>query len=161
MCNFLSGIITREHYPRMLCANLLNHDSTVSHYKFRPEQYREWEWTADDDGASLKVRTIFGEDANALKSAILALWPTRRLALVECIRQICEFGGGLPPSARELDMECVTRCIEHLDQAYFELSGPLSSIPIAIRNALRWMVSRARCGVGHAATELRTEEDLS
>ena len=88
MCNFLSGIVTLEKYPRILCANLLHHEITVDAFKLKPEQYREWEWTSDDDGWSLRVRAAPGENANELKSAILAKYPNRSACLMVCIIQI-------------------------------------------------------------------------
>ena len=86
MCNFLSGVITREKEPRILCGSLLHHERTVAAFLLKPEQYREWEWTNDDDGKSLVVRAAPGENPNVLKSAILAKFPTRRTCLAYCIQ---------------------------------------------------------------------------
>ena len=88
MCNFLSGVITNEREPRVLCANLLHHEKTIEAFGLKPETYREWEWTHDDDGASLVVRAAPQENANVLKSAILAKYPHRAACLGECIRQL-------------------------------------------------------------------------
>jgi hypothetical protein len=88
MCNFLSGVVTIEKYPRVLCANLLHHEKTIELLKLTPETYREWEWTADDEGESLKVRHIAGENPNVLKSAILAKFNSRNECLTDCIRQL-------------------------------------------------------------------------
>ena len=88
MCNFLSGIVTIENYPRILCTNLLHHEITVNGSGLKPEQYREWEWTSDDEGRSLSVRAAPGENPNVLKSAILAKYPNRKACLKFCIDQI-------------------------------------------------------------------------
>jgi len=95
MCEFLSGVVTIERYPRVLCADLRHHEDTVAAFGLKPETYREWEWLEDDDGASLTVRAAPGENPNVLKSAILAKYPTREEALNACIAQVSEKGGSL------------------------------------------------------------------
>jgi len=95
MCEFLSGVVTIERYPRVLCADLRHHERTVKAFGLKPETYREWEWTEDDDGASLTVRAALGENPSVLKSAILAKYPTREEALNACIAQVSEKGGSL------------------------------------------------------------------
>jgi hypothetical protein len=88
MSNFLSGVVTLEKHPRVLCTNLLHHGGTVETLQLKPETYREWEWTRDDDGETLNVRAVNGENPNVLKSAILAKFPSRQECLMDCIRQI-------------------------------------------------------------------------
>ena len=56
MCTFLSGVITLERHPRILCADLLHHERTVDAYGLKPETYREWEWTRfNTDLGQLKI----------------------------------------------------------------------------------------------------------
>ena len=88
MCNFLSGVVTRERHPEIRCGSLCHHERTVEYLGLIPEQYREWEWTKDDDGASLVVRAAPGENPAVLKSAILAKFPNRKACLAECLRQV-------------------------------------------------------------------------
>jgi hypothetical protein len=88
MCNFLSGVVTIERYPKVLCADLLFHEKTISLLDLKAKTYREWEWTRDDDGKSLKVRVVNGENPNDLKSAILAKFPNRAKCLAYCIKQV-------------------------------------------------------------------------
>jgi len=102
MCEFLSGVVTMERYPRILCADLRHHERTVEAFGLKPETYREWEWIEDDDGASLMVRAIPDENPNVLKSAILAKYPTREKVLNACIAQALERGGSLDLSGRAL-----------------------------------------------------------
>ena len=90
MCHFLSGCVTIERDPRLLCHNLVHHEITVDSCGLEPESYREWEWTKDDNGESLVVRVLPDENPNVLKSAILAKYPTRADCLDECLRQIAE-----------------------------------------------------------------------
>jgi len=90
MCEFLSGVVTIERCPRVLCADLWHHERTVEAFGLKPETYREWEWLEDDDGTSLTVRAAPGENPNILKSAILAKYPTREEALNACIAQALE-----------------------------------------------------------------------
>ena len=92
MCDFLSGLVTIEKHPRILCQNLTSHDATVNALRIAPETYREWEWTREDGGESLNVRVLPGEDRAEFWSAILALYPRRILCINECLRQIAEGG---------------------------------------------------------------------
>lgn len=43
MGNFLAGLVTIERDPRVLCANLIDHSSTIQRLRLKPETYREWE----------------------------------------------------------------------------------------------------------------------
>jgi hypothetical protein len=95
MCNFLSFVVTIEANPRILCASLLHHKRTVEFLGLKPETYREAKWTSDDDGKSLAVRAAPGENANVLKSAVLALYPNRAACFAECLRQFKESTGML------------------------------------------------------------------
>jgi len=95
MCDFLSFVVTIEKNPRILCASLLHHEKTIEYLALKLETYREAEWTEDDDGRSLTVRAAPGENANVLKSAVLAAYPTRVKCLQECLRQFKESTGRL------------------------------------------------------------------
>ena len=69
LCNFLSGLITAERYPRLLCADLLHHEKSVQAFGLKPETYREWEWLEEDHGESLSVRAAPGDlDLSSLTS---------------------------------------------------------------------------------------------
>jgi hypothetical protein len=92
MCNFLSGLVTLEKHPKVLCRDLVSHDETVRILGIKPETYREWEWTQEDAGESLTVRVMPGEDATVLASAILAQFPRRIDCLNDCIKQMVESG---------------------------------------------------------------------
>jgi len=98
MCNFLSFVVVTKKQIALLsgdiafegdilCASLLHHEKTVEYLGLQLETYREAEWTSDDDGASLSVRAAPGENANVLKSAILAKYPNRTACFAECLRQ--------------------------------------------------------------------------
>ena len=95
MCNFLSGVVTLEREPRVLCGDLHHHERTVEIYHLIPETYREFEWTLDDEGRSLSVRAAPGENPAVLKAAILARFRTRAEMLDSAIRQIQDLGGNL------------------------------------------------------------------
>jgi hypothetical protein len=94
MCNFLSGVVTLERHPRVLCADLRHHEETVARYSLLPEQYREWECTLPDLD-DLTVRAAPGENPNVLKSAILAKYDSFHELLNECINQTEAQGGYL------------------------------------------------------------------
>ena len=94
MCKFLSAIVTIAKHPKVLCRDLMSHDRTIDILEQKPETYREFEWTREDTGDSLDVRTLKGEDVAEFKSAILALYPRRIDCINECIQQIAEAGGG-------------------------------------------------------------------
>ena len=95
MCNFLSGLVTLEKHPKVLCLDLKSHDETIRFLGIKPETYREWEWTREDTGDSLDVRCLPDEDRNTLKSAILAKFPRRIDCINECIRQMAASGRNL------------------------------------------------------------------
>ena len=92
MCHFLSGLVTIEKHPKVICLDLKSHDATIAYLQLKAETYREWEWTREDRGESLDVRVLSNENASEFKSAILAQFPRRVDCLNECIRQIVESG---------------------------------------------------------------------
>ena len=81
MCNFASFFVNRETLE-LAVAGLVHHELDAKTLGIHREdqnppcRWSECEWTADDSGASLVVRT---EDAsgNAIKRHILATYPTR------------------------------------------------------------------------------------
>ena len=95
MCEFLSGLVTIEKHPKILCLNLTSHDETIRLLKIQPETYREWEWTREDGGDSLDVRVLANEDRAEFWSAIVAQYPRRIDAINECIRQMAASGRNL------------------------------------------------------------------
>ncbi|BDU72340.1 hypothetical protein [Mesoterricola silvestris] len=95
MCQFLSGLVTIEKHPKVLCLDLTSHDATLAILKLKPETYREFEWTREDTGDSLDIRVMPGEDRNEFKSAILAKFPRRIDCINDCIRQMAESGRNL------------------------------------------------------------------
>ena len=94
MCNFLSGIIALDPL-RMLCTDLLHHEVTVANAGLKPEQYREWEWTKEDCGESLKIRMPPSRTDAELRVWMLAQFPRRAACLLECVRQTVAVGGYL------------------------------------------------------------------
>jgi Leucine-rich repeat (LRR) protein len=116
MCNFLSGVVTIEPHPRVLCGHLLHHEKTVELYKLVPETYREFEWLAEDAGESLTVRAAPGENPNVLKSAILASFPNRQACFLDCIRQVVAANdGALYASGTPLQSLGDMPALEYLD----------------------------------------------
>jgi hypothetical protein len=91
MCDFLSGLVNLDcdkklkiwaHDPR-------SHSETAAYFQLKPDTYREWEWTEDDDGASLVVRTATGDhETNWYRACILAKYPNRAAMLDYCLQTI-------------------------------------------------------------------------
>ena len=138
MCNFLSGLVTIEKHPKILCQDLLHHEKTVNALSLKPETYREWEWTSEDTGDSLDVRVLKGEDANEFKSAILAQFPTRKDAINECIRQMAEGGRNCDYDISGCDLTGLTLPTSIGDS--LDLSG--CTIPASVRKQIKieWIV---------------------
>ena len=137
MCNFLSGLVTIEKHPKILCQDLVSHDKTITALSLKPETYREWEWTSEDTGDSLDVRVLKEEDANEFKSAILARFPTRKDAIIECIRQMVEGGRNCNYDLSGCDMKGLTLPISiggFLDLSGCDLTG--LTLPTSIGGSL-------------------------
>ena len=90
MCEFLSGWINVEtEQPEV--ADLQCHSTAQERFGWKGKEIlkrREWEWTEDDDGKSLVVRTSPDDPAGMadnLRAALLVRWPTRQDAIRECI----------------------------------------------------------------------------
>jgi hypothetical protein len=82
MCNFLSGVVTRDE--RLLFGNLQNHAGIETGWGLAPGEYREFEWT-EDDPSTLTVRTEVGEDNAWWKSIIVAKHATRESLLASIV----------------------------------------------------------------------------
>jgi len=108
MCNFLSGVVTIGKHPKILCQNLLHHEITIAALGLKVETYREWEWTCEDSGESLDIRVLPGEDRADFWSAIVAQFPTRKAALIECLRQMAEGGRNCDYDLRGCDLKGIT-----------------------------------------------------
>jgi len=100
MCEFISGWINvKTKEPEL--ADLRSHSESqeILKWTFRDlEHRREWEWTADDDGASLKVRTSPSDPpdlAGLLRAELLTRWPTRTIAIGECCQIVARNGGNV------------------------------------------------------------------
>ena len=133
MCNFLSFVVTLEKNPRILCADLRHHEKTVECLGLKPETYREAEWLAEDDGKSLTVRAAPGENPNILKSAVLALYPTRATCLDEFIMQI----GKAKVSTLDLRGTAVKTLPELPNVKYLDLRGTAvkkADLPLRLQN---------------------------
>ena len=76
MCEFVSFVVTKD--GRLLAGHLTSHAGIEAGWGLKPGEYREAEWTHDDDGDSLTVRVEDGEDPNWYKAIVLAQCPTRR-----------------------------------------------------------------------------------
>jgi hypothetical protein len=63
MCEFVSFIVTTD--GRILAGSLSSHEGIAAGYGIAPGDYREAEWTRDDDGASLVIRLEPVEDREA------------------------------------------------------------------------------------------------
>ena len=70
MCDFVSGIITRElPNPKILIWDLISHAETEKHFKLEPDSYNEWEWVYPD---TLTIRVKDGDDETAYRACLLA-----------------------------------------------------------------------------------------
>ena len=83
MCHYLSGAIDADpaNVRAVYVGDLHSHEGIEAGWNLVPGQYREFEWTADDDGKTLTVRVEHGEDSSAYRAAILSMWPTRAVML--------------------------------------------------------------------------------
>ena len=88
MCDFLSGLVNLDcdQELKIWARDLRSHSTTAEYFKLKPDTYREWEWTEDDDGGSLVVRTTEGDhDTNWYRACILAKYPNRAAMLDYCL----------------------------------------------------------------------------
>jgi hypothetical protein len=87
MCEFLSGVITRQNHPggegRLYFGSLTSHSGIEKEFGLRPDTYREFEWTGNAE-RGLTVLVAKGESEQYYRAMILADYPTRD-ALVEAI----------------------------------------------------------------------------
>ena len=91
MCQFLSGAIAKG--GQKLYFGLLNsHNGIEDGHNLKPDSYREFEWTKDDDGESLEVRTsnMDKHDSEWYKEKILSKYQTRQDLLKYISTIVCK-----------------------------------------------------------------------
>jgi len=81
MCEFASFVLTDDE--KILAGNLHSHEGIEKGWSLSPTGYRECEWTRDDKGRSLTVRTAPGDKHRPswFKTIILSKFPTRKALL--------------------------------------------------------------------------------
>lgn len=82
MCQFASFIVTVD--GRVLAGDLMSHEGIAVGYGIAPGDYREAEWTRDDDGASLVIRLEPGEGRDEeieWRERVFRRYPTRKALL--------------------------------------------------------------------------------
>jgi len=81
MCEFASFVLTDDE--KILAGDLFSHEGIEKGWSLSPTGYRECEWTRDDKGESLTVRTAPGDKhrPNWFKAIILSKFPTRKALL--------------------------------------------------------------------------------
>ena len=79
MCHFLSGVIDKATGQKLYFGQLNSHSGIEAGHSLKPDSYREFEWTEDDDGDSLVVRVsdMDKHDSEWYKEKILSKYPTR------------------------------------------------------------------------------------
>ena len=81
MCEFVSFVFVPAT-EEVFAGSLDSHSGIEAGWDLKPGSYRECEWTQDDDGKSLVVRTEADDPKPAyFKSLILAHFPTRKALL--------------------------------------------------------------------------------
>ena len=92
MCDFLSFWVNADCgepgvETQILCADHRSHYGTQIIMKFKEDEFREAEWTADDGGGSLVVRCGPNDvhDQMWYKACILSSFPTRDLILMHIL----------------------------------------------------------------------------
>jgi len=81
MCEFASFVLTDDE--KILAGDLSSHQGIEKGWSLSPTGYRECEWTRDDKGESLTVRTAPDDKhrPNWFKAVILSKFPTRKALL--------------------------------------------------------------------------------
>ena len=100
MCEFISVSVNPDCDKKLkiwAAGNFTSHSETAKIHRLKPDTYREVEWTKEDDGASLVVRTIPKEDhePNWYKACILAEFPTRTDLISWCLENNLTVGSHL------------------------------------------------------------------
>jgi hypothetical protein len=80
MCHLLSGAIDKATGTKYYFGKLDSHSGIESGHSLKPDSYREFEWTKDDNGESLEVRTgpMDKHDSEWYKEKILSRFPSRQ-----------------------------------------------------------------------------------
>ena len=75
----LSGVIDKATGQKLYFGQLNSHSGIEVGHSLKPDSYREFEWTEDDDGDSLVVRVsdMDKHDSEWYKEKILSKYPTR------------------------------------------------------------------------------------
>jgi len=81
MCHFASFVLTDDE--KILAGDLSSHEGIEKGWSLSPTGYRECEWTRDDKGESLTVRTAPSDKHKPswFKAVILSKFPTRKALL--------------------------------------------------------------------------------
>jgi hypothetical protein len=90
MCDFLSGVIHRKN-GEIRFYDGLSHSALFTALRLSEKMWAEWEWTQDDRGASLSVRThetLPGLNESELSAAILSKFSSRADAVAEFVRTL-------------------------------------------------------------------------
>ena len=92
MCHFLSGVIDKATGQKLYFGQLNSHSGIEAGHSLKPDSYREFEWTEDDDGDSLVVRVSDMDihDENWYKDKILSKYPTRKDLLKYISTIVCK-----------------------------------------------------------------------
>ncbi len=111
MCDFLSVLINPDcdKHLKIYPGDLKSHSNGAEIHKLKPGQYREVEWTADDE-KSLSVRCLPDDgdhSENWYRACILAKFPTRKKLIHHCLVTLpTTIGGSL--DVRGCDLKGVT-----------------------------------------------------
>ena len=87
MCDFLSGgigIVKGVNEGMLYFKNLQSHSGIEGYNNIKPNTYREFEWTGEDED-TLSIRVMYDEDEVYFKALILGIYPTRS----EMIKDLC------------------------------------------------------------------------
>jgi len=81
MCEFVSFVLTDDE--KILAGDLSSHQGIEKGWQLSPTGYRECEWTRDDKGESLTVRTAPDDNHKPswFEAIILSKFPTRKALL--------------------------------------------------------------------------------
>ena len=91
MCQFLSGVIAKDG-QKLYFGRLNSHMGIEEGHSLKPDSYREFEWTKDDDGNSLVVRTsdMDKHDNDWYREKILSKYQTRKDLLKYISTIVCK-----------------------------------------------------------------------
>jgi hypothetical protein len=90
MCDFISGVINRTTCEVKFYDGR-SHSALFEALKLHHKNWAEWEWTKEDDGKALDVRThdsLPGNNAKQLKASLLSQFPTRSDAVARFVKTL-------------------------------------------------------------------------